>query len=171
LTCPRPGGVRYVDELLSGLAAAVSEVDLIVVEDSAGYLMRPPNNTAAGWSALASAAARRDWLLFLEDDVRPLVPFLWSLTHKIPEGAAFSSLCRSRNQPLGVRSATLFAGSQAVLFSAETVQRLFDLGPPAIVGFDMAIATAGQMLSMNYEQGPSYFHHVGTVSAADPRIL
>jgi len=162
ITCPRR--VDYFTETYSAVCAELPSV--VVLTDTP---LDFPDNKHIGWGALEIAGG--DDLLFLEDDVLPLIPgaFRQMTEHRTPEGLAFTSFYHPAKLP-GVYRAGEFQMSQAVLFPAETVERLLAFRGSAewlaVRGFDLAVAAC--LKHTSYEQRPNLVNHVGEWSAAMP---
>lgn len=179
LTCPRPGGVNYVDGLIELLARDVPKEQLLVVHDEKGWREVPPNNRGAGWKALEAAARVGADLLFLEDDVRPRTPFCLRIAvdYPVPPAAAFTALYRAPGEPdAGILPASNLQSSRALKIPGRSLdwlmafmERNFPLWA-SMVCFHEAVAAAGLYAGWRYEQiDQSLFDHIGVVSAARPR--
>lgn len=178
LTCPRPGGISYIEPLLDAINTEVPEGRLFIVRD--GPILRsPPDNKFAGWRAIEEALRVSEDLLFLEDDVRPAFDgaIREAIAYKVPEEAGYSSFHLSRFTAPGIRPSVTFMMSQAVKIPLRSLNWLvkfpnYCIGDwQAVLGFDCALASAGHAAGWFYEQKErNYFNHVGLVSAAQIKV-
>jgi len=190
MTCPRPGGVSYLDGTLAAVDADLAHRPRLLVCDGPeprkpeGWFaaLVParrraarglPDNRVPGWAAIWVAFSMGADLLFLEDDVRPLTPgaFAKMAAHQVAPGAAFTSFYHRDRKP-GIHDAAVFNMSQAVLLPSATVADLWqDRDDPAtdqVVGVDLAIAILGRGRRWRFEQTAPLVEHVGKYSAAMP---
>lgn len=188
ITCPRPGGVKYLYPLLDAVNLQCPSITKIIlcdgiVEHWDGWnsetvsllgKIDSQDNKHIGWEALEKASQLGEDLLFLEDDVFPVdsSSITDALCHVVPDGCGYSSFHRSRRTVPGVRDAGLFLMSQAVKIPRKSLPHLLSWRKissgdwEAIKGFDAALAVAGRAANWNYEQTErNYFFHVGEISA------
>lgn len=189
ITCPRPGGARYLTPLLEAVSAACpSEKKFLfcdgnndtwpgwqtVTLDLSGEKLGVNDNKFIGWRAIERADLLGEDLLFLEDDARPVdaSSIADAVSYVVPEECAFTSLHRSRWTVPGVHLGTAFMMSQAIKVPRRSFAHLLDfprLTPgdwEAIRGVDTAISVACRSVRWLYEQTErNYFNHVGEVSA------
>lgn len=169
ITCPRPGGVSYIEPLLIEINRQVPNEKLTILKD---VPLPNPDNKHIGWKALEVAANSGEDLLFLEDDVRPIGDSLIdAVNYKVPDDVAFTSLHRNKFHEPGIHPSRDFTLSQAL----KIPHRSFDwlLRWPKIHwgdwefrnGFDTCLAGAANNHGWSYEQSErNYFTHVGKVT-------
>ena len=187
ITCPRPGGVKYLYPLLAAVNEACPEERRVLlcsgpIETWPGWssetfvhpVHAPRDNKFVGWRVIEKAHAIGEDLLFLEDDVRPADATALSdaIRHEVPSDCAFTSFHRSRRTTPGIHDAGKFMMSQAVKIPCRSFvhligwRRVCSGDWEAIAGVDTALATAGQQARWKYEQTErNYFDHIGEVSA------
>lgn len=189
LTCPRPGGVKYLYPLLDVVSKTCpNEKKLLFCDgsneewpgwqtvslDLSGEKMGINDNKFASWRAFEHAHALGDDLLFLEDDIVPVdaTSVMDAVNHAVPAECAFTSFHRSRWTVPGIHPGTAFMMSQAVKIPLRSLKHLVDWQRmsrgdwEAIRGVDAAIAVASRSASWQYEQTErNYFDHVGEISA------
>jgi len=189
LTCPRPGGVSYVEGTLAAVDAELGgDVRRVLVCDGPApahpvgwteLLVPPrekvraelPDNKAPGWVAMWAAYAQGADLLFLEDDIRPVRPgaFAAMAQHQVAAGCAFTSFYHRLRAP-GIHDAAAFNMSQAVLIPWFRLVALWSQrnNLSTVVGVDLGIAEVGRRAGWRFEQTAPLIAHVGTLSAAMP---
>ena len=188
ITCPRPGGVKYLYPLLDAVNRQCPHATKLLLCDGTSEswegwcsetVVLPAkvdsrDNKHVGWEAIEKAAQLNEDLLFLEDDVFPVddTAVVDALRHVVPDDCGFSSFHRSRRTTPGIRDATGFMMSQAVKIPVRSLPHLLSWRKissgdwEAIGGFDTALAVAGGAARWMYEQTErNYFNHIGEVSA------
>ena len=189
ITCPRPGGVKYLYPLLDAVNRQCPHACLGfsfcdgTSEVREGWRSEtcvlpgkvdPRDNKHVGWEALERAAQLDEDLLFLEDDVFPVddSAVADAISHVVPDGCGYTSFHRSRRTTPGIHSAAGFMMSQAVKIPMRSMAHLLSWRKissgdwEAVRGFDVALAVAGHDARWKYEQTErNYFLHVGEVSA------
>ena len=189
ITCPRPGGVKYLYPLLEAVNEACPTERRVLFCDGSSETwpgwetfaldlraekMGVNDNKFIGWRAIECARAAGEDLLFLEDDARPVdaASIGDAVNHLVPNACAFSSLHRSRWTAPGILPGTVFMMSQALKIPRRSFDHLLDWRRistgdwEAIRGVDTAIAVASRSGRWLYEQTErNYFCHVGEVSA------
>lgn len=188
ITCPRPGGIKYLYPLLDAVNKQCPHSTRLLLCDGINESWEgwqsesivllekidPRDNKHVGWKAIEAATKLGEDLLFLEDDVFPVddSSVIDALAHNVPEVCGFTSFHRSRRTSPGIHAATDFWMSQAVKIPYRSMTHLLSWRKTcsgdweAIGGFDTALAVAGGAARWKYEQTVrNYFWHVGAVSA------
>lgn len=189
ITCPRPGGVKYLYPLLAAVSAACPDEKRFLFCDGSSETwpgwcsesfelkekLGRPDNKHIGWKAIERAAGLGEDLLFLEDDVFPAdePSLVDAVRHSVPESCAYTSFHRTKWTTPGVHESGLFTMSQAVKIPFRSFAHLFAWRrissgdwEAVVDGFDKALAEAGHNARWMYEQTErNYFNHVGEISA------
>src|SRR4051812_5659506 len=118
ITCPRPGGVKYLYPLLDAVNAQCPHAARFLLCDGTSETwvgwrseaialpakVDSRDNKHIGWEALRIAAQRNEDLLFLEDDVLPVddSAVADALGYPVPDSCGYVSFHRSERTAPGI---------------------------------------------------------------------